>query len=117
MPVEVIGAHAQLRGGGVAHAHHFRGQFRRGQGRVLQVQAAGAFDGQGMNGEALRGQLPGPRHGAGKVRQVLPGQPGDHVHVDMVKAHLPGHGIGVINLRHRMPAADDLQGRSFRFGG
>ena len=28
----------------------------------------------------------------------------------MVKAHLPGHGVGVVDLRHRMPAANDLQG-------
>ena len=48
-----------------------------------------------MDGDVLRLQGEHPLQGAAEALKGVPGQAGDQVHVDGVKAHLPGQGVGV----------------------
>ena len=64
-----------------------------------------------MDGDILRLQGQHSIEGAAKALKAVPGQPGNEVHVDGIKAHLPGQSVGVQNVLGAVTAADGLEHR------
>ena len=67
------------------------------------------FQSQGVHGDGLCLQVQRRLNTALKRRQIVLRQPGDKVHIDMVKTAIPRQRKGVQRLLRRMTATNGLQ--------
>ena len=110
MAVQIIGSQAQAACRLLAQAHHPGCGIALRQGVTLQVQAAGTLNRQRVHRKAVRPQAHNGLHGARKGGDILPRQPGDHIHVDIGKAKLPRQQKRFLRLRRGMVAPNGAQG-------
>ena len=73
----------------------------------LHPQSGRTFDSQGMNGDVIRIQLFQLSHSLPDILDGLFRKSHDQIHVDIVKANLPGQFETVDGLLHRMLTADE----------
>ena len=90
---------------------HPGGLLAAGQGAALLHEPGALFQGQGVDGDILRLQSQHSIERAAEALKAVPGQPGDEVHVDGLKAHLPGQSVGVQDILGAVAAADGLEHR------
>ena len=76
----------------------------------LFVEPTGAFDGQGMHGNAVGVQFYHLFQGFPENIQILSRQAGDEVHINVLKARFPGLTIGADGILSGMGAAHPPEG-------
>ena len=111
LAVEIVGLVAVLHQAVLGIIHHL-GDISGEGGEIhglLPGQIRRPLHRQGVDGDVLRGQLQQALHRMAEAVQRIGGQSGDDVHIDVVKAQLPGHLIAVHHRLGRMLAAHEAQ--------